>query len=207
MLANYRTIALQVLGILGSYASLVSIFLPLQPDVWTGWRPAIGVLSLMLLVAVVGLQLAEHRSRSMYPKEDAAGIQAYMQRWISKSGRIAIWSRDLTWANVSEVRELLLEKARNHELTLCVPRGTALTTELTEAGADVYVYGVGDYVPASRFTIADFERHGARVAVGRAEGDLHVIEEFDASTHPAFYLAQDLVNLVRAFGSSRASGS
>ena len=71
--------------------------------------------------------------------------------------------------------------------------------ELAAAGAEVCVYGTNLLEsPASRFTIIFFGRDGARVAVGRAVGDTHVIDEFNSGSHPAFHLAADLVALVRA---------
>lgn len=105
----------------------------------------------------------------------------------------------MSWAQNPETRTLLTEKARRHELILCLPEASELATELANAGAEVCAYGARHLEsPASRFTIAFFGRGGARVAVGRADGDAHVIDEFSAGGHPAFHLAEDLISLVRS---------
>ena len=128
-----------------------------------------------------------------------------MHDWIEHGGRVAIWTRDMSWAQNPETRRLLAEKARRNELILCLPELNELATELAAAGAEVCAYGARRLEsPASRFTIALFGRDGSRVAVGRAEGDTHVIDEFSAGGHPAFHLADDLITLVRSLQGRRA---
>ena len=128
-----------------------------------------------------------------------------MHDWIEHGGRVAIWTRDMSWAQNPETRRLLAEKARRNELILCLPELNELATELAAAGAEVCAYGAGHLEsPASRFTIAFFGRDGSRVAVGRAEGDTHVIDEFSAGGHPAFHLAEDLITLVRSLQGRQA---
>jgi hypothetical protein len=122
-----------------------------------------------------------------------------MHEWIEHGGRVAIWTRDMSWAQNPETRRLLTEKARRNELILCLPELNELASELTRAGAEVCAYGASLLEsPSSRFTIAFLGRDGSRVAVGRAQGDAHVIDEFSVGGHPAFHLAADLVTLVRA---------
>lgn len=105
----------------------------------------------------------------------------------------------MSWAHNDDTRGLLREKAARGELILCLPEQNELATELGAAGAEICAYGANRLEsPASRFTIIFFGRDGARVAVGRADGDTHVIDEFNAGSHPAFHLAEDLIALVRA---------
>ena len=78
-----------------------------------------------------------------------------MHDWIEHGGRVAIWTRDMSWAQNQETRGLLTEKARRSELILCLPELGALATELSKAGAEVCAYGATRLEsPASRFTIA-----------------------------------------------------
>ena len=127
-----------------------------------------------------------------------------MHNWIVHGGVVAIWTRDMTWAQNPETRRVLVEKAESHELIICLPELNELATELSGAGAQVYAYGAGRIEwPASRFTIAHFGKDGSRVAVGRPEGDTHVIEEFRSGDHPAFHLAQDLITLARSLEEDR----
>ena len=111
----------------------------------------------------------------------------------------------MSWAKNPETQKLLTEKARRGELILCLPEINALARDLSAAGAEVCAYGTRLLeAPASRFTIVFFGRDGSRVAVGRAEGDTRVIDEFSAGDHPAFHLAADLVTLARALYGGRS---
>ena len=162
------------------------------------------VTATVFLVAVVVLEFVTYRGRRAYAKSDAAGIRAYMHNWIEHGSRVAIWTRDMSWAQNPDTAELLFEKARQRELILCLPELNELAAKLSQAGAEVCAYG-SDHLeaPASRFTIAFLGRDGSRVAVGRVQGDLHVIDEFSAGDHPAFHMAADLITLVRSLEGRR----
>jgi len=122
-----------------------------------------------------------------------------MHGWIAHGGRVAIWTRDMSWAQNSDTRQLLMDKAKRGELVICLPECSGLASDLRRVGAEVCVYGNSLLEsPSSRFTVALLGRDGSRVAVGRAEGDTHVIDEFNSGGHPAFHLAADLVALARA---------
>jgi hypothetical protein len=187
-----------------SIAGLLVAFLPSPKDLpW--WAVTVLVVATFLLAVVVVLEFLDHRGRRVYAKVDREGIRRYMHGWIEHGGRVAIWTRDMSWAQNPETRQLLAEKARRNELILCLPELNELAMELAAAGAEVCAYGAGHLEsPASRFTIAFFGRDGSRVAVGRAEGDMHVIDEFSADGHPAFHLAEDLVSLVRSLQGRQA---
>lgn len=199
-------LALKLAALAGSLASLVSLillFLP-SPKSLPWWAVALLVLAPLLLTVFIALELSAHRGCRVYAKTDSNGIKKYMHDWIESGGRVAIWTRDMSWAQNSETTKLLKEKAARGELILCLPGQNELAKELKTAGAEVCVYGVGILEsPASRFTITFFGRDGARVAVGRADGNAHVIEEFTSGVHPAFHLAADLIALVRAQCSDR----
>jgi hypothetical protein len=191
----------KLVALAASFASMVGllvVFLPSPKDLpW--WAVALMIVAVLFFVVVVVLEFFDRRGRHVYAKADAEGIKRYMHEWIEHGGRVAIWTRDMSWAQNPETRRLLTEKARRKELILCLPELNEFAAELTRAGAEVCAYGATLLEsPASRFTIAFFGRDGARVAVGRAEGDTHVIDEFSAGGHPAFHLAADLVALVRA---------
>ncbi|HKB24949.1 MAG TPA: hypothetical protein VKG64_07820 [Methylomirabilota bacterium] len=189
------------MALVASFASmggLLVAFLP-SPRNLPSWAVALLVSATLFLVLLVVLEFLDRRGRRVYAKSDAEGIKRYMHGWIEHGGRVAIWTRDISWAQNPETRRLLTEKARRNELILCLPELNELAGELARAGAEVCAYGARLLEsPASRFTIAFFGRDGSRVAVGRAEGETHVIDEFSAGGHPAFHLAADLITLVRA---------
>ncbi len=191
----------KLVALVASFASmggLLVAFLP-SPRNLPSWAVALLVSATLFLVLLVVLEFLDRRGRRVYAKSDAEGIKRYMHGWIEHGGRVAIWTRDISWAQNPETRRLLTEKARRNELILCLPELNELAGELARAGAEVCAYGARLLEsPASRFTIAFFGRDGSRVAVGRAEGETHVIDEFSAGGHPAFHLAADLITLVRA---------
>jgi hypothetical protein len=162
------------------------------------------------------LEYFTHRAKR-YPTP--AKINRFMHGWISQRGRIAIFSNDMTWVSeevyvsriqrawlkltgrkTQTIKELLLAKAGKGELKLCLPRSNALSQELEAAGATVSTYEALGLIPKSRFTIVRFGQQGAAVAIGRPDPDLvHRIEVFSEGHHPAFAMAQDLVDFVTRY--------
>jgi len=197
----------KLIALIASFASMAGLLVAFLPSLreLTSWAVALLVVAVIALIVLIVLEFADRRGRSIYAKSDADGIRRYMHSWIEHGGRVAIWTRDMSWAEKEETRHLLMEKARRDELILCLPEATPLATELSCAGAELCAYGAQLLeAPASRFTIVFFGRDGSRVAVGRAEGDTHVIDEFSAGDHPAFHLAADLVTLARALRGRRS---
>jgi len=161
----------KLVALVASFASMAGLlvaFLPSPKDL-PRWAVALLVLAVIALIVLVVFEFSDRRGRRVYAKNDAEGIKRYMHDWIGHGGRVAIWTRDVSWARNPETRELLMEKARRNELILCLPELNGLAAELTGAGAEVCAYGARLLEsPASRFTISFFGRDGSRVAVGRA---------------------------------------
>ncbi|MGH7164128.1 MAG: hypothetical protein ACREIS_01225, partial [Nitrospiraceae bacterium] len=126
---------------------------------------------MILFIIAITLEIRQWaRSRPISLLTDAE-IKDYMYKWISRGGRVAIFSRDLSWAVGPEIRTLLSEKARRNELRVCLPENipsvAGLVNELERAGAEVCLYPELHYTPHSRFTIINKDRMDAQVAVGR----------------------------------------
>jgi hypothetical protein len=102
----------------------------------------------------------------------------------------------MSWATDNNTRNILFAKAERHELTICIERMIPLARELQERGANIIEYGALGVVLRSRYTIIDFERDGARVAVGGPVGKTHVIQEFRNGEHPYFAVAEDLAKVL-----------
>jgi hypothetical protein len=192
-------LALRILAAAGSLASLAALLVVFLPTNHPWWATALLWFAALLFVILVILEWHANRKKRIYAIGDRQGISAYMHTWIENSGRVAIWTRDMSWAETLSARSLLIAKARAGELIVCLPAHTEFSKELAYRGAEVCTYGNSGFeLPASRFTIAFFGRDGARVAVGRTHGDIHVIEEFTAADHPTLHLAGDLISLARA---------
>jgi len=108
-----------------------------------------------------------------------------------------MFSYDFTWVDRQrENREVLERKARNGELTLYLPRGTPLTSQLALVGAHVVTYEALKYKPESRFTMINVGRAGAQVAIGHASrGGQWVIEEFSVGS-AVYHLAADMTEIL-----------
>jgi hypothetical protein len=195
----------QMFLVLGTYASLVS-------TVWTIRDPGrpvssfhlglVGLATLLLLVAF-GNEVRAYVHRRPRLLRGAVAIRDYMYRWISHDGRVAIFSRDLSWVRDQAMRDLLLSKARRDELSIFVPRRIPLTEELEGAGAKICDYPDLDYTPQARFTIIRRGRQDPAVAVGRTIGGRHRIDEFSVGEHPVFFVANDLVEIVERLSDAR----
>jgi hypothetical protein len=194
-------VATKLFAQVASFASLLGLLVALVPSgtEWPWWAKVLMSVAVVSFLAVVWLVVASRPKHRVFEKTDVAGIRRYMHDWIRDGGRVAIWTRDMSWADNPDTRRVLAEKARRRELVLCLPELNELASELRDMGAEVCTYGAQLLEsPASRFTIAFLGRDGSQVAVGRAEGRTHVIDEFTAGDHPVYHLAADMVALVRA---------
>lgn len=158
----------------------------------------VGLIIFLLYAFLVFYEISTLDGKRIFKQSDSTSIKKYMLNWIAYGGRVAIWTRDMSWANDDSSKDLLLKKAQSGELIICLPTHTSFSKELEEKGGEIYVYGMellSD--PSARFTIAFYGRDGSKVAIGRARADKHIIEEFDTGSHPAFNLANELVQIAK----------
>lgn len=180
-------------------ASVFGLFFTLHPaaDPVSGSEGAL--LALLGVVFVVAAYFDIRDQRRNRPKRyrDLKHVNDYMFRWISRAGRVVIYTRDHSWAEEARIRDLLVTKAKHDELTVCLPKPTALTEELHSLGAEIVTYPDLDYWPGARFTLVNDGRAAeAAVAIGRKEAGVHVIEEFP-SGDPVYAVTKDLVEVLR----------
>jgi hypothetical protein len=188
----------------GSLAALAWSFKP-EGQSLSGWQwgfLAAAVLFFIVDLAVGVNEYRTKRTRSYSIKGDKRGINKFMREWIEASGRTAIYTRDMSWAETNAVEDLLTKKAGKGELTICLPISTLLTDRLRSEGAHVVTYSRLAVTPRSRFTIADYGRGDARVAIGITKRNRHHIEVFRAGTDFAFQLSEDLIDLIAALPKS-----
>jgi hypothetical protein len=181
------------LSILGLYFSIFPITEP-RPV----WHWVVIAFGIAVSLYLCGSEILEHRRNAARIYKSQPKINRYMQDWLSSGGRAVIFSRDMSWAEDSITYELLKRKAEAGELTVCVERSMPLIERLEKAGAKVTIYGQLDFVPRSRFTIIDFEKEGARVAVGAKINGHHTIQEYQNGEHPFFGVAEDLIKILIA---------
>lgn len=181
-------------SILGLYFTL----LPLSAErPWWHWLLIAFAITACLLLAL--REVVDYRKFAPKIYRSPKKIKSYMHQWVSSAGRVVIFSRDMSWTDDTNIRQLLLEKASRNELTVCLEHAIPLTDELCKNGAGIVTYGALGHIPRARFTIVDFGREGARVAVGVKVGNDHVIQEFRSGHHPFFAVAEDLVKFLFAY--------
>jgi hypothetical protein len=184
---------------LGTLASVAGLFFTLHPAntrVSTIQAMLIG-LAIAGFVTMITLDIRDYYRRRPKAYRTKEEINRYMHQWINKGGRVVIFTRDMSWAIQSEIRDLLLQKAAANELTICLPSHITLADELAQAGAEIITYEGLNYIPRSRFTIINKDRTDAQIAVGRLIDKKHVIEEYAEGAHPVFAVANDLVEILR----------
>ncbi len=191
---------LPILTYIASIASILSLYFGVLPlsETRPPWHwVVIGVVA-TLIVGFIGWEIYEFVKTQPKSYRSQKKINSYMCRWVSSGGRAVIFSRDMSWANEEKVKNILIEKAKRHELAICLEKSVDLTAVLAKQGAQIITYGELGHVPRSRFTIVDFDKEGARVAVGVHENGVHVIQEFRSGAHPFFAVAEDLVKFLIA---------
>jgi len=201
----FLTQATRVIPILGSFASMLGLAIALlfKGEEATPWWAIVLITLGVLLMFWTFISVLRSENKTHYFRlEDRQGIRNYMYRWIRDGGRVAIWTRDMSWASDVEMEQMLKAKATDQALVICLPEDIELTKGLQEDRAEIRTHGVIDSLE-SRFTIVNLDRVGSRVAVASRKGDYHVIHEFSADD-PAFYLARDLVRLVQVQGGASA---
>src|SRR6266404_4795113 len=124
-----KDLATRLFAALGSFASLIGLLLTVHPDwsSWGFWQTLLALVASLSLGGLVCLELKTLSGRRVYAASDRDGIRQYMHEWLSTGGRAAIWTRDLSWVTEDGTRELLRQKARQHELVICLPTRTELT--------------------------------------------------------------------------------
>ncbi|MCW3106589.1 MAG: hypothetical protein JWQ09_1095 [Segetibacter sp.] len=150
---------------------------------------------LLFVLSTITILYIDYKSKPKRYK-NAQEINNYMYDWISNIGRIVIFTRDMTWTDEKRIKDKLIEKSRNDELIVCMPKANEFANELKGHGANIIEYSNLNYQPQSRFTIVQYGRNDAKVAIGKTYSKYHLIEEFHNGDHPLFHVAQDLVNIL-----------
>jgi hypothetical protein len=199
-----RSLFRQILAGFATYGSLVAVVYTVKPagEGFSNWQTGLLAAATLALITDVGLAIWEYSRRPERrfrpgPRQKTR-IRDFMFDWIGSAGRVAIFTRDLTWVDEAdqELMQLLQQKARRSELTVVLPEHTGLTRDLESTGAKIVTYPTLDYTIQSRFTLVNVGRAGARVAVGHSDDGAHIIR-IAGSDDPSFYLAEDLVEIVK----------
>lgn len=157
--------------------------------------PFIIVLIVFFYMTYDSIHVWVHRAKR-YERNDPK-IAVFLCEQLKKAGRVAIFSRDISWVTSgSEAEKLLLQKAKSKELVLFVQTKTSIAQNLADAGAEVRTYQkFSGYKPKSRFTVLDYEKTGSRVLIGYPSNGEHLIDEFNDSDKAIVDLVETFVQL------------
>jgi hypothetical protein len=192
---NMLQLALRFISTMGTVVTAASVML--ASSIPIPFLIKLLLLGLILLALILSIVDAAHywRAKPKHFVRNSEPIKEYMAKWLNSGGRSAVFSRDLSWADVDTVANLLQKKACKGELIIFAGRQTELLRKLIDSGAEVFNYNNLSFVPKARFTIVDYGKEGARLAIGFQEDGKHVIYEYGPRDHAMMALAGDLVNL------------
>ena len=103
----YKRQALRALPIIGSYASMLGVALTLMTarDEFPWWAIFLIVLGFLLMILNIILELKSRSNTRVYRITDRQRIRNYMYDWINGGGRVAMWTRDMSWVDDDEMRQ------------------------------------------------------------------------------------------------------
>ena len=118
-----RGLVTRLLVVCASFASIMGLLLQIGPPLteWRWWNITLMAFGTFLLLAFVVTEFRQRNRYRVYRRSNLKAIRRYMRKWIEPGGRVAIWTRDLTWATEDDGSlALLTKKAENNELILCI---------------------------------------------------------------------------------------
>ncbi len=186
------------IGTLASFLGLILTLKDKNADFTTNQYIGLGVAIGLFIVSVIVI-VVEYNKKKPKVFSSTKDIRNYMYNWINRSGRTLIFTRNLSWVNDDEMKKMLANKSSSGDLIICLPEKNTRVAEFESQGAKVYEYSGLHFTPLSRFTIINYGRADARIAIGKDIGDgKHLIEEYSSRDHPYFSIAEDLVKLVQS---------
>jgi hypothetical protein len=198
---NISTTTTNILSHIGSLASLIGLLFTIKNpnSSFNGWQWLLLFLAITFFVVFIGVIIWEYITKKPLIFKNAKGIRDYMYKWIENGGRTVIFTRDLSWVSDDAMKDMLNNKARRGELTICMPNKISKVEEFEKSGATIVVYSSLNYTPLSRFTITNYGRDDAKVAVGKSmSSGNHLIEVYGNGEHPYFQVANDLINIINS---------
>lgn len=188
----------------GSFVVLV-VDLKKSDENFTALQIILMTVAVIAFVVTAAFDFADYRARKLKVMKTDREIRDYMFKWIKGGGKVAVFSRSLGWVDDAEMRDMMRRKAQQGDLTLVMPGPVPASRELADEGAEAIYYGAGGYTIRSRFTIIHRERSDTTVAIGRQSREgKHIVSEFKSSDEaPAFWLAEDLIEIVKSYERGR----
>jgi len=195
-----REILTKLIPQLGTLASLLGLIFTISDndESFTGWQWLLIFLSISFFALSIYITISDYYRKKPSLFKSPEAVKNYMYKLIENSGRTAIFSRSLSWVD-DKTKTMLINKAKKDQLIICIPKKIATADELEKNGAHIIIYDQFKHLPESRFTISNFGRADAKVAVGEILSTTdyqHRIQEYKNGNHPYFHIADDLIKLL-----------
>lgn len=107
-------------------------------------------------------------------------IYNYLESLYNKTGHCYIFSRgSMTWYNFGTIKESLLKKCKEKQLTIIVPVENTFTNELKLAGGNIFTYTELNIEKFASWSIVNPEGSDCIVAIGNDIRNKHYIREYN----------------------------
>lgn len=191
-----------ILGNWGSFASIIGLLFvnPIAYESLSSTKKIIVIICIALLIISIIVTIVNYITNKPKVFKSERSVKEYLHKWIQNGGRTVIFTRDMSWVDDSEIKSMLKRKAEDGELVILMPKKLEKVEEFEVVGAKIIEYPDLKFTPRARFTITNFGRTDAKIAVGKRMSSgtkfKHLIEEYDQGSHPYFQLADDLVQMI-----------
>lgn len=201
-----KSIIINLISVFGSFASLIGLYIALDSGCSTvmglnvNYLYYFNVFFSLLVAYFLFLDIYNYYKNCdiVYEgKNKNTKINNFMLNWIKDSGKIVIFSRDMTWAGQVDIFNVLSQKSIDREVVLIVSNTNHVVSSLKNNGAEVILYEETGYTPDVRFTIANLDRPDERIAVAHAEQNKHIIHRFYKGKCITFNMAKNLYKTVK----------
>lgn len=180
--------------IVESFLTLIAIFSDIP--VWLKNIIGVFIVFYFIYTSIRLKKIYDTHTKNIFYKSNE--IKEYMKNWVNNDGHTLIISRDLSWVSLNDdTYNILLAKAKKHELSIILKKHSQCACELKNSGAEIYDYSEIDFTPENRFTFIHYGRSNPRLAIGYQDGDARIIKEFDKSGAIEYSLAEDLCTLLK----------
>ncbi len=137
------------IGIVGSLASILALVFSngSEQPILKWLLPAVAIIG---LIFVLFLEVFAYNKEKPKTFDRDQNIE-YMNRIISKEGRVVVFAGNLSWVDNEKIKNTLIQK--KGDLYLCVKHTAKHLEEFRKAGVNVYTYGENNFTPKTHFTI------------------------------------------------------
>ena len=196
------------IGFVGSLASILAfIFTDSEKHPVLEWLlPTLAIISLVLALVLEICTYLKNKPKKYNRQQNIE----YMNRIISKGGRVVVFAGNLSWVDNEKIKKTILEK--KGDLHLCVKHTAKHLEEFRNAGVHVYTYGDNDFSPTTHFTIIRQGSTNEKLAItsildtdNKEKRHVYEISKDDKNFKDKWivYAAEDMFELVKIINGVR----